>query len=133
MFILFLSYAQYQKSQGKDITKLKSKKATGLAKKRLNKAKKLWDENQTASFYEEVFKALSDYAANKFAIPVAQLSKDSIRISFTSKGVPEETTAGFIGVLDKTEFARFAPGADKQMGDVYDEALQAIVNVENHA
>lgn len=133
LFVLFQSYAQYQKSQGKDITKLKSKKATGLAKKRLNKAKKLWDENQTASFYEEVFKALSDYAANKFAIPVAQLSKDSIRISFTNKGVPEKTTAGFIGVLDKTEFARFAPGADKQMGDVYDEALQAIVNVENHA
>ena len=35
--------------------------------------------------------------------------------------------------FDKTEFARFAPGADKEMGSVYDEALAAIVNVENHA
>ena len=132
-FILLISYAQYQKSQGKDIVKLKSKRATGLAKKRLTKAKKLWDDNQTASFYEEVFKALSDYAANKFSIPVAKLNKDSIRSAFGEKDIPKETIDGFIGVLDKTEFARFAPGADKQMGDMYDEALNAIVTVENHA
>ena len=89
--------------------------------------------NQTTSFYEEVFKALSDYAADKFAIPVAELNKDRIRSTFASKDIPEETTNAFIGVLDKTEFARFAPGADKEMGSVYDEALNAIVNVENHA
>ncbi|MCB0755464.1 MAG: protein BatD, partial [Flavobacteriales bacterium] len=133
LFLLLIGYAEYQKSQGKDVVRLKSKRATGLAKKRLNKAKKLWDENQTASFYEEVFKALSDYAADKFSIPVAELSKDRIRSTFASRNVPEETTNAFIGVLDKTEFARFAPGADKQMGSVYDEALNAIVNVENHA
>lgn len=133
LFVLLIGYAAYQKSQGKDIVKLKSKRATGLAKKRLTKAKKLWDGNDTASFYEEVFKALSDYAADKFGIPVAELSKDRIRETFTQKQVPEDVTNEFIGVLDKTEFARFAPGADKEMGSVYDEALNAIVKVENHA
>ena len=133
LFVLLIGYAQYQKAQGKDVVKLKSKRATGLAKKRLNKAKKLWDENQTASFYEEVFKALTDYTADKFSIPVAQLNKDKIRETFAAKNIPDETMSNFIGVLDKTEFARFAPGADKEMGSVYDEALQAIVNVENHA
>jgi hypothetical protein len=128
-----IGYAQYEKTQGKDITKLKSKRATGLAKKRLTKAKKLWDENQSASFYEEVFKALTDYAADKFSILVAELNKDSIRTAFSAKNIPEETTNGFIGVLDKSEFARFAPGADKKMGSIYDEAIQAIINVENHA
>lgn len=133
LFVLLIGYAQYQKSQGKDVVRLKSKRATKLAKKRLVKAKKLWDDNQTGQFYEEVFKALSDYAADKFAIPMAELNKDRIRSTFSSRNVPEETTNSFIGVLDKTEFARFAPGADKEMGSVYDEALQAIVNVENHA
>lgn len=132
-FILLLGYASYQKSQGNDIVKLKSKRATGLAKKRLTKAKKLWDENKTAAFYEEVFKALSDYAADKFSIPVSALSKDRIKEVLGSKNVPEQTVNEFIGVLDKTEFARFAPGADKEMGSVYDEALNAIVNVEEHA
>jgi hypothetical protein len=116
LFLLLIGYAQYQKTQGKDITKLKSKRATGLAKKRLTKAKKLWDENQSASFYEEVFKALTDYAADKFSILVAELNKDSIRTAFSAKNIPEETTNGFIGVLDKSEFARFAPGADKKNG-----------------
>lgn len=133
LFFLLIGYAQYQKSQGKDVVRLKSKKATGLAKKRLTKAKKLWDEQQTAQFYEEVFKALSDYAADKFAIPVSELSKDRVRSTLAGRNVPDETVNSFIGVLDKTEFARFAPGADRQMGSVYDEALQAIVNVENHA
>ncbi len=133
LFILLIGYAEYQRSQGNDMGLLKSKRATGLAKKRLTKAKKLWDENKTALFYEEVFKALSDYAADKFQIPVSALSKDKIKAVLASKNVPEETVSAFIGVLDKTEFARFAPGADKQMGSVYDEALAAIVNVENHA
>lgn len=133
LFVLFLGYAEYQRSQGNDIGRLKSKRATGIAKKRLTKAKKLWDQNQTASFYEEVFKALSDYAADKFQIPVSALSKEKIRTVLSNKNVPDETVNEFIGVLDKTEFARFAPGADKQMGSVYDEALAAIVKVENHA
>ncbi|MCF8464271.1 MAG: BatD family protein [Flavobacteriales bacterium] len=133
LFVLLIGYAEYQRSQGNDLGRLKSKKATGLAKKRLTKAKKLWDDNQTALFYEEVFKALSDYAADKFQIPVSALSKDKIKSVLATKNVPEETVIAFIGVLDKTEFARFAPGADKQMGSVYDEALAAIVNVENHA
>ena len=132
-FFLLLGYAQYQKAQGKDIAKLKSKRATGLAKKRLTKAKKLWDDNRTTSFYEEVFKALTDYAASKFGIQVAHLNKDTIRSTFSAKNVPEDVTNNFIGVLDKSEFARFAPGADKEMGSIYEEALQAIINVENHA
>lgn len=132
-FILLLGYAEYQKSQGKDIVKLKSKRATGLAKKRLTKAKKLWDENQTTSFYEEVFKALTDYAADKFSIPVSELNKESIRQAFLGMNIPEDVANQFIGVLDKTEFARFAPGADKEMGSVYDEALDSIVKVEDHA
>ncbi|MBL4587511.1 MAG: protein BatD [Flavobacteriales bacterium] len=133
LFFLFLGYAQYQKNQGKDVIRLNSKRATGLAKKRLKTAKKLRDENKTTAFYEEVFKALSDYAANKFGIPVAELSKEKMRQVFSEKNVPEETIDAFIGALDKTEFARFAPGADKQMENIYDEALEAIVNVENHA
>jgi len=133
LFVLLIGYAEYQRSQGNDLGRLKSKRATGLAKKRLTKAKKLWDESKTALFYEEVFKALSDYAADKFQIPVSALSKDKIKAVLASKDVPEETVSAFIGVLDKTEFARFAPGADKQMESVYDEALAAIANVENHA
>lgn len=132
-FILLIGYVEFQKAQGKDIARLRSKKATSLAKKRLTKAKKLWDDNQTASFYEEVFKALSGYAADKFSIPTSALSKDKIRSVLAAKNVPDETVNSFIGVLDKTEFARFAPGADKQMGSVYEEALSAIVKVENHA
>jgi len=131
LFLLLIGYAAYQKSQGKDVVGLKSKRATGLAKKRLNAAKKLWDDNKTTAFYEEVFRALSDYAANKFSISVAELSKEKMRQVFADKNVPEETINAFIGALDKTEFARFAPGADKEMGNVYDEALEAIVNVES--
>ncbi len=133
LFILMIGYVEYRKSQGKDVSRLKSKRATGLAKKRMKTAKKLWDENKTTAFYEEVFRALTDYTADKFSIPIASLNKETIKESLKVKGVPSETIEAFIAVLDKTEFARFAPGADKKMGSIYDEALQAIVNVENHA
>lgn len=130
LFLALMGYAAYMQKMGTDVAGMKSRGATKLAKKRLEKAKKLLAENQTIAFYEEVFKALTEYVAFRHHIPVSELSKGKIRETLTAKGIAATSIDGFIAVLDKAEFARFAPGADKQMGSMYEEALGAIVNVE---
>jgi hypothetical protein len=130
LFVALMGYAAYMQKMGADVAGMKSRGATKLAKKRLEKAKKLLAENQSTAFYEEVFKALTEYVAFRHHISVSELSKGKIRETLTAKGIAATSIDGFIAVLDKAEFARFAPGADKQMGSIYEEALGAIVNVE---
>jgi uncharacterized glyoxalase superfamily protein PhnB len=130
LFGLVLGYAGLMERQGADVAGMRSRTATKLAKKRLATAKKLLDGGDATAFYEEVFKALTEYVAFRHHIPVSALTKQKIRETLTAKNLRTEDVDGFIAALDKAEFARFAPGADKQMGSMYDEALGAIVNLE---
>lgn len=130
LFALMLGFVSYAEKQGADVAGMKSRGATKLAKKRLEKAKKLLADNRATEFYEEVFRALTEYVAFRHHIPVSALTKDRIRETLSAKNVTAPCIDGFIQALDKAEFARFAPGADKQMGSMYEEALTAIVNVE---
>jgi hypothetical protein len=131
IFALLMGYAAYMQKMGADVAGMKSRGATKLAKKRLETAKKLLAENKSTAFYEEVFKALTEYVAFRHHIPVSALTKDKIRETLAAKSIAPQHIDGFISALDKAEFARFAPGADKQMGSMYEEALGAIVNVED--
>ena len=130
LFILLMAYASYAEKMGADVVGTKSRGATKLAKKRLTVAKKLLAENKSTAFYEEVFKALTEYVAFRHNIPVSVLTKTKIRETLAAKNIEAGRIDSFIAALDKAEFARFAPGADKEMGGMYDEALQAIVKVE---
>lgn len=130
LFALAMGYAAHMQRTGADVAGMRSRSATKLAKKRLQTAKALLAENNSTAFYEEVFKALTEYVAFRHHIPVSALTKEKIRDTLAAKGIPAGHIDGFIAVLDKAEFARFAPGADKQMGSMYEEALGAIVNVE---
>jgi len=130
LFVLLMGYASYAEKMGADVVGTKSRGATKLAKKRLTVAKKLLAENKSTAFYEEVFKALTEYVAFRHNIPVSVLTKTKIRETLDAKNIEAGRIDSFIAALDKAEFARFAPGADKEMGGMYDEALQAIVKVE---
>lgn len=130
LFLGLMGYAAYMQKLGADVAGMKSRGATKLAKKRLAIAKKLLAENKSTAFYEEVFKALTEYVAFRHHIPVSALTKEKIRETLAAKNIAPLHIDGFVSALDKAEFARFAPGADKQMGSMYEEALNAIVNVE---
>lgn len=130
LFLALMGYAAYMQKMGADVAGMKSRGATKLAKKRLETAKKLLAENKSTAFYEEVFKALTEYVAFRHHIPVSELTKEKMRETLAAKSIASAHIDGFIAALDKAEFARFAPGADKQMGSMYEEALGAIVNVE---
>ncbi len=130
LFGLVLGYAGFMEKQGADVAGVRSRGATKMAKKRLATAKQLLDGGNATAFYEEVFKAMTEYVAFRHQIPVSALTKDRIRETLSAKNMKSEDVDGFIAALDKAEFARFAPGADKQMGSMYDEALGAIIKLE---
>ena len=69
--------------------------------------------------------------SDKFNIPRATLSMDSVNEALMAKGVKELLIASFIDVLHNCEFARFAPGSKAQaMDKIYQQAIEVITQTE---
>ena len=103
-----------------------------MAKKRLAIAHKSIAANNKEVFYEELHNALNGYLSNKFTIPGADLSKDTISTTLIQKNVKPETLQKLMSVLDDCEYARYAPAAVAgNLNEVYNSAVTLITQLED--
>ncbi len=131
LFFGFLIYYRKNKELQQNTVLLKSKKATKLARKRLSTAKVLLTKNSREPFYDEVSKAIWGYLGDKLSIPLANLSKETISEVLLSRGVSEGLLGQFVDILNKCEFARFAPANSAgHMQEIYDAAINSITKME---
>ena len=115
-----------------NMAKVRVKKASSVAAKRLKVARKLMKAGQKNEFYDEMMRALSGYFGDKLSIPVAELSKDNIKAELKHRNISEDAVKDVIGLLDDCEFARYAPGDDTgRMDRLYEQAVSVIGQVEN--
>lgn len=132
LFVLLLVIYRKQAMENANVLKMKGKKASKVATKRLKLAQKLMAAHKTEAFYDETLKALWGYVGDKLAISVAELNKDNIKERLASRQVDAELSETFIEVLNDCEFARFAPGdPDATMDKIYAEAVRVISELEN--
>lgn len=110
---------------------VKNKKANGVARKRLKLASKLLQDGKKEQYYEEVLKSVWTYLSDKLSIPVADLSRDRVRMELTSRNISEEKINILTRVIDTCEFARYAPNTGQEaMGNLYEETLKIISELE---
>ena len=114
-----------------NVTLLKDKRANKVARKRLKKAGQLLNAGQKEAFYVEISQVLWGYMSDKFHIPLADLSMDTVRSRLGEKGVADEDIEEFVSTLNECEFARFAPNSGHElMNRLYDLSLQFITKIE---
>jgi hypothetical protein len=131
LFILFIIFWKKQEVRRSDTVLMKNRKATRVAIKRLKKANGFLKEQKQEPFYVEISQALWGYLSDKFGIPLADLSIDSVHEALVRKNVSDDIIRQFIETLNNTEFARFAPGEKSMvMGKTYNEALETITRIE---
>ncbi|MBR6371131.1 MAG: protein BatD [Bacteroidaceae bacterium] len=119
-------------SDNANTARIKVKKASSTASKRLKTARKLLSEGNKDKFYDETMRALLGYLSDKLVIPVANLSKDNIGEELRKKKVSDEIVGKVIGLLDDCEFTRYAPGDDTdRMDRLYEHAANAIGTLED--
>jgi hypothetical protein len=110
---------------------MKNIRATKVARKRLRKAELYLKEQKQEEFYIEISQALWGYLRDKFSLPVAELSIDTVKQTLINKEISEELIQNFIDTLNNTEYARFAPGEKSvNMERIYNEALAVISRIE---
>ena len=129
-FIFILLFRKFSERRS-DVVLMKNLRATKVARKRLRKAELYLKEQKQQEFYIEISQALWGYLSDKFSLPVAELSIDTVRQTLVQKDVGEELIQNFLDVLNNTEYARFAPGEKyMNMERVYNEALAIISRIE---
>jgi hypothetical protein len=131
LFIVFTVLWRKQYKQRSDAMLMRNRKATKIASKRLKKGHDFLKTGKQEAFYVEISQALWGYLSDKFGIPLAELSMDSIHDALIQKNVQEDIIIQVKETLNDTEFARFAPG-DKSlaMGKIYEKALELISKIE---
>ena len=111
---------------------VRNRKATRVARKNLRVAKGFLRSQQDQAFYAEISRALWGYLSDKFNIPPSDLSMDTVRERLNEKQVSNDSIDEFLGVLNKCEFARFAPGERANlMNEIYQEAIMFISRIES--
>jgi hypothetical protein len=132
ILLVLVAISRKRIADSANMAKVKVKKASSVATRRLKVARKLMKENRKDQFYDEMMRALQGYFGDKLSIPVAELSKDNIEESLKRRNVPEEPVKQVISLLDDCEFARFAPGDDTgRMDRLYEQAAAVISQIEN--
>ncbi len=110
-----------------DISGMKQRGANKESKKRLKTALKYMQSNEDALFYEEIAKALWGFVADKFTIAQVDLTTDKIKEKLLERKISEESIDKLIQILQRCEFARFAPSADtKGKDELFEEASNII-------
>lgn len=133
IFLFFFFVILYRKKlkENSNIAMVRNKKATSIARKRMNTANVFLKENKKEPFLDEVFKALWGYVSDKLNIPLADLSKETVNEKFVEKNVNEDIAQQFITTLNNCEYARFAPeDGTITIAGIYNEAIDIITKME---
>jgi hypothetical protein len=132
IFFIILFIRREHVKRNADISKVRNRKAGKIAGKRLKNADVCLKNNQFDKFYEEVLKALWGYFSDKLNIPKADLTKTSITATLSEKKVDEALIEKLNEILDRCEYARFAPSSSEtEAASLYEGASQIIKHVEN--
>lgn len=130
--IAYIVIYRKKMTENANLTKMRTKKASKVAVKRLKVAKQMMAEKKSNEFYDEILKTLWGYVSDKLSIPVSKLSKDNIEVRLTERGVEEPLIKDFETVLSEAEFARYAPGnPGETMDKVYSMAMNVITKLED--
>lgn len=131
-FVVLLVVFRKRAMDNADIVKTRGKKASKIARKRLNKASQLMFQHKRDEFYDEVLRALWEYVGYKLNMPVETLSRENIKDNLAAHNVPGDAIGKFISALDECEFERYAPGDPSgNMEKTFESAMSAIMEIED--
>ena len=127
-----LLYYRKQLKERADVRRMRSKRASKVAQRRLKAARGFASRGDRNGFYAEMLNALWGYMSDKLSIPVSELSKDNINAELEQYGIDEQLRRESMELIDKCEFAQYAPElASSDMNAVLDEAAGIIDRLES--
>ena len=108
---------------------VKGRRANKVAVQRFRTAERYMKERNRHAFYEEMLRALWGYISDKFNIPVADLTKESVREELNRRGAAEQAKA-VTAIISQCEEAQYSPIESATMEEVYSKGIDIISQIE---
>jgi len=134
-FIVLAALLFYKKRLDRlstDMSYARRTRATGMARKRLKKARELLDTENIKEFYAALSDGLTKYIGDKLNISVPGMTLIQLEEMLSKRKVDEELLRDIKDVLSRSDFARFAPSKlDKeQLKSDYELSEKLIVKLQ---
>lgn len=114
-----------------DVVGFKQRQANKVARKRLSVAQQFLQQKNYQGFYEEMYRAIIGYLSDKLHLSLSGFSKTAIASSLEQRGASNDTITKVTDLIDKCEFARYAPLKDFDgMEHSYTDAVDLISKIE---
>lgn len=114
-----------------NVARMKNKKASKVALKRLKEASGHLHAGADEKFYESVTRAFWGYLSDKLTIPASELSREKASDELIKHSVNAGIIERFVQILDTCEYARFAPGGGSaKMKELFEEATEVMSMME---
>lgn len=115
-----------------DIRLMKTKRANKVAQKRLKIAQQYMKSGDSNKFYSETLKAMWGYLSDKLGIPVSELNKENIESELLKYGIAQEGISDVMDILNKCEFAQYAPElSGNDMNSIFSATCDVMNKLEN--
>lgn len=115
-----------------DITAVRNRKAAKVAGKRLREASACIKRGDNDRFHEEILKAIWGYLSDKLNIPISDLTRTNAISTLRERGASDNRISELTGILDKCEYARYAPSSGAtEVKEIYEGAARFIRSIEN--
>jgi hypothetical protein len=115
-----------------DVGLARSRAASRMAKKKLSHARSLARVDQAEAFFTEVSQALTTYLADKLNISPHGLTEERIATLLRESGADDELIDNALDLLERCNFARFAPSSvtEDDISQALSQAEQVMVRME---
>ena len=133
ILVLLAIYLLNQKRirENANVARMKNKKASKVALKRLKEASGHLQSGSDEKFYESVTRAFWGYLSDKLTIPASELSREKASEELTNHSVSTTIVERFVQLLDTCEYARYAPGGGTaKMHELFEEATDVMSVME---
>lgn len=131
LFALLYTLISRHIRMSKNSTLVRGKRANKVALQRFKAANTYMTAHDEKSFYTEMLSAIWGYMSDKFNIPVANLTKESVRKELGKRGVAQDLVTGFSDIVTLCDEAQYSPMASAQMNEIYMSAVQLISKIES--
>ena len=132
LFVIYTIVNRKQAAANANVAAMRNRKANKVALRRLKLADKYMKAHDDAHFYEEVLKAVWGYLSDKLTLPISELSRDNVQQQLSRCGVDGALITRSTAILDRCEFARYAPSqSDEAMDTLFGETVDVIGEMEN--
>jgi hypothetical protein len=134
IFLVVLLIRKEHVKRNSDISLVKNRRAAKVARQRLLIASRLMKDGQTDRFYEEILKAIWGYLSDKLNIPISELTRNNAVTALNNDGTNDSLIDEMKQILDKCEYARYAPSeAMPEIENIFEAASRLIKNIENRS